>query len=132
MMYIKAKESCSLLHYRSKKLIINFNNIFYFQMKHRAYNYFLLLAALMTFVGANNTGNWQASISTLLNKCLSSSTNINGQKQPPFFDVLRSCLQRRALFTMDVILSTDVIPVLNGLDLVRYKKEKITDSQHEK
>ncbi|XP_034948936.1 uncharacterized protein Osi23 [Chelonus insularis] len=64
--------------------------------------------------------NWSVTLNTLLKNCASSSSNSNNKKQS-FLDGLRSCLQKRALIAMDAFFSDDVIPILNGIDLVKFK-----------
>lgn len=76
-----------------------------------------LVLFLSTLITAQDTGSWSVGLNALLAKCSPTSA---GQKHQ-FLDSIRVCLQRRALIAMDALLSDDVIPVLNGIELVRFK-----------
>lgn len=62
------------------------------------------------------------SFGDLLKNCSPKSSKESGVARD-FVDILRNCMQRRALIAMDALLADDIIPVVDGIDLVRFRKK---------
>ncbi|XP_063979858.1 uncharacterized protein LOC135163892 [Diachasmimorpha longicaudata] len=92
-------------------------------------SYSLILVIFTSTSYCQAPESWSSGLNALLRNCSPKFANSNPHK--PFLDILRQCLQRRALIALDAVLSDDVIPVVNGIDLVRYKETNLTDKDVE-
>ncbi|XP_076299242.1 DUF1676 domain-containing protein Osi23 [Lasioglossum baleicum] len=77
---------------------------------------------------------WYHSLGTVFKDCPYESWS--NPSQEDFFEKYRRCVQERALAALDLLLADDVIPLVDGLDLVRFDddrsnstKEKPVDSE---
>ncbi|XP_076652014.1 DUF1676 domain-containing protein Osi23 [Halictus rubicundus] len=77
---------------------------------------------------------WYHSLGTVIKDCPYESWSNRGQQD--FFEKYRKCVQERAFAALDLLLADDVIPLVDGLDLVRFHdgrsnstKEKPADSE---
>ncbi|XP_043275088.1 uncharacterized protein [Venturia canescens] len=97
----------------------------------------LSLALLMLAATSGSNGKDDArprSFGDLLKNCSPKSSKESAEGKD-FVDILRNCMQRRALIAMDALLADDIIPVIEGIDLVRFKKnsnQSIDSQQSEK
>ena len=85
-------------------------------MSRRVYCSVLMLILVCVSINAEEKKRW---FGGLLRNC---SPNAPGESKD-FVDILRNCMQRRALIAMDALLDDDVIPVVEGIDLIRFKKD---------
>ncbi|XP_033332659.1 DUF1676 domain-containing protein Osi23 [Megalopta genalis] len=102
-------------------------------MHPRAFYVFALVPIALGHADVDGKTRWYHSLSAVIRDCPYQSWRNVGQDD--FFEKYRKCVQERALVTLDLLLADDVIPIVDGLDLVRFPdigtnstEEKRTDS----
>lgn len=92
-----------------------------------------IIGLLFVFVeiGANNQdedeiSRWAYGLRTLLQGCPESPSRDSDQLD--FIQVLRYCLKHRAMVAVDTLLMDDVIPILDGINLVRYEDRQASNT----
>ena len=86
--------------------------------------FYLYLVILITGTKSYNgdeIAKWSLGLRTLLKNC--PPVPWKNPARQNFFENFRSCLQRRALVVFDAFLDEDVIPIFDGLELVRFENE---------
>ncbi|XP_047356560.1 D(1)-like dopamine receptor isoform X2 [Vespa velutina] len=83
-----------------------------------------LIVILLLFVvtersNCDDKAEWYFGLRSALKNC--PSMPWNNLSQDDFFDVFRQCIQQRALNFLDSLLVDDIIPVIDGIDLIRFQ-----------
>ncbi|XP_057340110.1 uncharacterized protein LOC130677382 [Microplitis mediator] len=107
-------------------------------MCQRLYNYslviYVVISSLLIISSAEESESWSDSLNRLLKNCANNYNNnnnhINNEKNE-FLDNLKYCLQKRAVIAMDAFFSEETIPVLNGVDFVKFDEKNSTDYKSE-
>ncbi|XP_054009744.1 uncharacterized protein LOC128893038 isoform X1 [Hylaeus anthracinus] len=85
-----------------------------------------LFALVLSLAGCEEKARWYSGLQTVLKNCPVESWNNPGQDD--FLEKFRRCVQDRALAALDSLLEDDVIPVFDGLDLVRFQEKRINST----
>ncbi|KAG7197000.1 hypothetical protein KM043_017536 [Ampulex compressa] len=101
-----------------------------FEMHPRAFFVLVLVLALGRGIRCEDKTGWYSGLRTVFKNCPSESWNASAQDE--FLEMFRRCLQTRALTALDTFLEDDVIPVFDGLDLVRFQEDRINSSASER
>ncbi|XP_078042140.1 DUF1676 domain-containing protein Osi23 [Augochlora pura] len=106
------------------------------RMHPSAFYVFALVPIALGHADDDGKTRWYHSLSNVIKDCPYQSWKNVGQDD--FFENYRKCVQERALATLDLLLANDIIPIIDGLDLVRFPdaksnstEEKRTDSKPE-
>lgn len=78
----------------------------------------LLLFAVTDISYCDDKTEWYFGLRSALKNC--PSTPWNNLSQDDFFDTFRQCIQQRALNFLDSLLVDDIIPIIDGIDLIRF------------
>lgn len=83
----------------------------------------LLLVILVTSQGVYTQNPWLMGVRTLLEDCPVKSAKVERDLTPSvgFVRALSNCARRRALLAIDDLLQDDVIPIVEGLEFVKYR-----------
>lgn len=90
------------------------------QMHPRAFYVFALAFFVIGNVGCDEKAPWYSGLQTVFKNCPMGSWSNVGQDD--FLEKFRRCVQEHALAALDSLLKEDVIPVFDGLNLVRLQK----------
>lgn len=83
---------------------------------------------VMSMQTGGKTAMWYGrGLRNLLNDCSTDTWNNPGQED--YFEKFRECVYHRALTAFDTVLNDDVIPLFDGLDLIKYRE---MDNQDQK
>ncbi|XP_074095779.1 DUF1676 domain-containing protein Osi23 isoform X2 [Cotesia typhae] len=95
---------------------------------------FVVINLLASRTTAEESGGWSESLTRLLKICASNyntfNNKINNNKEnlkSDFLESLKFCLQKRAVIAMDAFFSEEVIPLINGVDLLKFNDTNATD-----
>lgn len=88
------------------------------QMHPRAPVVFALVFLAAGCVNCEDKTRWYSGLRAVLNNCPLESWTNSGPDD--FLETFRKCVQEHALAALDSLLVDDIIPVFDGLDLVRY------------
>ncbi|XP_060829637.1 uncharacterized protein LOC132914496 [Bombus pascuorum] len=100
------------------------------QMHPRAFYVFILVILVTDGASCDDNTKWYTGLRTVLQNCPLESWNNSGQDE--FLEKFRKCVQEHALAALDALLVDDIIPVFEGLDLVRFHEDKnFTDNYRE-
>lgn len=101
------------------------------QMHLRAFYVSVFVTLVAGDAGCVDNTNWYTGLRSVLKDCPLESWNNSGQDE--FLEKFRKCVQERALAALDSLLTDDVIPVFEGLDLIRFHdRVNSTDSNIER
>ena len=101
-----------------------------FQMHSRVfYLYLVIFMAGGKSCNGENIAKLFLSLRSLLKSCPIVPWEDPGRQN--FLVTLRNCLQRQVLIAVDAFLDEDVIPILNGIDLIRIETEKFNSTKAE-
>ncbi|CAD1469634.1 unnamed protein product [Heterotrigona itama] len=99
------------------------------QMHPRAF-YMSVLVILVADGACCDDNRWYTGLRTVLKNCPLESWNSSWQDE--FLEKFRKCMQEHALAALDSLLADDIIPVFEGLDLVRFQEDRnSTDNYRE-
>ncbi|RLU18280.1 hypothetical protein DMN91_008636 [Ooceraea biroi] len=90
------------------------------QMHSRALHVLALALTAVVRAGCDDKAKWYSELRHILKNCPFESRNGSGQDE--LLEAFRRCVQQRAINTLDALFNNDVIPVFDGIDLVRYHK----------
>ncbi|XP_043263689.1 uncharacterized protein LOC122403942 [Colletes gigas] len=99
-------------------------------MHPRALYVFAIVVHATRSVECEDKVRWYSGLRTVLKNCPPESWNMD-PGQDEFFETFRRCVQDRALAAFDSLLDDDVIPVFDGLDLVRFHESRINYTNRE-
>ncbi|XP_015183686.1 PREDICTED: uncharacterized protein LOC107070217 [Polistes dominula] len=85
---------------------------------------FLLLFVITERSNCDDKAEWYFGLRSALKNC--PSMPWNNLSQDDFIDIFRQCIQQRALNFLDSLLIDDVIPVIDGIDLIRFQDNNAT------
>lgn len=78
----------------------------------------LLLFVVVERSNCDEKTEWYFGLRSALKNC--PSIPWNNLSQDDFLDIFRQCIQQRALNFLDSLLVDDIIPVIDGIDLIRF------------
>ncbi|XP_017890817.1 uncharacterized protein LOC108631418 [Ceratina calcarata] len=87
----------------------------------------VLLAALLGDACCDDRATWYNGLRTLLKNCPLDPWNNSEQD---FLEKFRACVQEHALATLDSLLANDVIPVFDGLNLIRLNEDRVNSTDN--
>ncbi|XP_043503555.1 uncharacterized protein LOC122525057 [Polistes fuscatus] len=85
---------------------------------------YLLLFVVTERSNCDDKAEWYFGLRSALKNC--PSMPWNNLSQDDFLDIFRQCIQQRALNFLDSLLIDDVIPVIDGIDLIRFQDNNST------
>lgn len=97
-------------------------------MHPRAFNVFALILLIAGNAECDGKTSWYSGLRTVFKDCPQESWNNAGQDE--FLEKFRRCVQERALAILDSHLADDIIPVFDGLDLVRYQEGPVNSTHN--
>lgn len=83
---------------------------------------FLILILVISING--QTDDWLSTVNVFFKICVQRSNNSNGS----FLNVLKQCVQNRALTAIDRVISKNSIPVIDGVSFLRFGKPDVRDT----
>lgn len=89
-------------------------------MRTRIFNLFLIVLISSVESDNDNVAKWSVGIRFLRKNCPHVPWNDPGHEN--FLATLQNCLQRRVLIAVDAFFDEDIIPIFDGIDLVRFNK----------
>lgn len=89
-------------------------------MRSRIFNVFLIVLISGAASDKDNVAKWSVGLKFLLKNCPLVPWKDPGQER--FLEALKNCLQRRVLIAVNAFFDEDIIPIFDGIDLVRLNK----------
>ncbi|XP_011253775.1 uncharacterized protein LOC105249764 [Camponotus floridanus] len=89
------------------------------QMHPRAFHVLALALIAVVRVGCDDKARWYSGLRSVLQNCSPESRNSSGQDE--LLEIFKGCIQQRIVDTLDVFLDNDIIPVFEGIDLIRFR-----------
>lgn len=101
------------------------------QIHPRALFYaFLLVPAILGYAGCDEKATCYNGLCAVFKNCPYKSWTDNGQND--FLEKYQRCLQQHALVALDTLLADDVIPIVDGLNLVRFQEDRANSTDNER
>ncbi|XP_029046833.2 uncharacterized protein LOC114877881 [Osmia bicornis bicornis] len=97
-------------------------------MHPRAFYTLALMLLVAGDVGCNDKTKWYVGLQTVFKNCPLESWRNAGQDE--FMEKLKRCIQEHVLAVLDSILVDDVIPVFDGLYLVRFQQGRTNSTDN--
>ncbi|XP_012231165.2 uncharacterized protein [Linepithema humile] len=97
------------------------------QMHPRALHVLALALTAAVRAGCDDKTKWYSGLRSMLKNCPLESQNSIGQDDS--LEAFRNCVQQRAIDTLDTLLNENVIPVFNGVDLIRVRPKDENDTK---
>ncbi|XP_076232882.1 DUF1676 domain-containing protein Osi23 [Calliopsis andreniformis] len=97
-------------------------------MHLRAFSVFALTLFVVDNARCDDKTSWYSGLRIVLKNCPQESWNYAGQYD--FLEKFRRCVQERAAAVLDSLLADDVIPIFDGLNLVRYQEDSINSTRN--
>lgn len=89
------------------------------QMHPRAFHVLALVLIAVVRAGCDDKARWYSGLRSVLQNCSPESRNSSGQDE--LLDIFKGCMQQRIVDTLDAFLDNDIIPVFEGIDLIRFR-----------
>ncbi|CAL1676546.1 unnamed protein product [Lasius platythorax] len=99
------------------------------QMHPRAFHVLALALTAVVRAGCDDKARWYYGLRSVLKNCSPESRNSSGQDE--LLEIFKGCVQQRIVDTLDVFLDDDIIPIIEGIDLIRFRPndENSTESK---
>lgn len=91
-----------------------------------AFYVFIFVIFMAGDARSDGNTNWYTGLHTVLKNCPLESWN--NSRQDEFLETFRKCVQEHVLIALDALLADDIIPVFEGLVLVRYQKDRMNST----
>ncbi|KAL6440384.1 hypothetical protein ACFW04_003134 [Cataglyphis niger] len=88
-------------------------------MHPRAFHVLALALIAVVRVDCDDKARWYSELRSVLKNCSPESWNSFGQDE--VLEIFKGCVQQRIVNTLDAFLDDDVIPVFEGIDLIRFR-----------
>ncbi|GAB1865968.1 hypothetical protein CAJAP_07047 [Camponotus japonicus] len=89
------------------------------QMHPRAFHVLALVLIAVVRAGCDDKARWYSGLRSVLQNCSPESRNSSGQDE--LLEIFKGCMQQRIVDTLDTFLDNDIIPVFEGIDLIRFR-----------
>ncbi|KAF7998582.1 hypothetical protein HCN44_010990 [Aphidius gifuensis] len=94
-------------------------------MGHQVFCSCFLILILVTSINGQ-TDDWLSTVNAFLKICVQRSNNSNNS----FLNVLKQCVQNRALTVIDKVISKNSIPVIDGVSFLRFADADVGDTDN--
>ncbi|XP_043786241.1 uncharacterized protein LOC122711492 [Apis laboriosa] len=95
-------------------------------MHLRAFYVFIFVILMAGDARSDGNINWYAGLRTVFKNCPLESWN--NSRKDEFLETFRKCVQEHVLIALDTLLADDIIPIFEGLVLVRYQKDRMNST----
>lgn len=95
-------------------------------MHLRAFYVFIFVILMAGDARSDGNTNWYAGLRTVFKNCPLESWN--NSRKDEFLETFRKCVQEHVLIALDTLLADDIIPIFEGLVLVRYQKDRMNST----
>ncbi|XP_029165363.1 uncharacterized protein LOC114936356 [Nylanderia fulva] len=89
-------------------------------MHPRALHVLALALTAVVRADCDDKVRWYSGLRSMLKNCSPESRNNSGRDEK-LLEIFKGCVQQRIADTLDVFLDDDVIPIIEGLDLIRFR-----------
>lgn len=100
------------------------------QMHPRAFHVLALVLIAVVRAGCDDKARWYSGLRSVLQNCSPESRNSSGQDE--LLDIFKGCMQQRIVDTLDAFLDNDIIPVFEGIDLIRFRPNDDNNTRESK
>ncbi|XP_070152227.1 uncharacterized protein Osi23 [Polyergus mexicanus] len=90
-----------------------------FQMHPRAFHILALALTAVVRADCDDKARWYSELRSVLKNCSPESWNSSGQDE--LLEIFKGCVQQRIVNTLDALLDDDIIPIFEGIDLIRFR-----------
>lgn len=88
-------------------------------MHSRAFHVLALALTAVVRADCDDKARWYSGLRSVLKNCSPESQNNSGQDE--LLEIFKGCVQQRIVNTLDAFLDDDIIPVFEGIDLIRFR-----------